>query len=235
MASQRGVVAWRGSLTGMSELVVGAVQMTSTEDVEANLERAAGAGPAGGDVPARCWSGLPENFAYLGNDRDHRLAIAETLPDPGTPPDAPRQGRRPDPRRDAGAGPRGRDLAPPGRLPRTGRRQQDPQQRRAARPFGGGGLRLSEDPPLRRRRPGRQALPRVRGHRARGRAGGGRDPLGRPRAQHLLRPPLPRALPGAGGGRRADRGGPLGVHAWRPGRITGTSCSAPGPSRTRSS
>ena len=27
--------------------------------------------------------GLPENFAYLGNDRDHRLAIAEPLPDPG--------------------------------------------------------------------------------------------------------------------------------------------------------
>jgi len=67
----------------MSELVVGAVQMTSTEDVEANLERARElvrqAATAGALLV-----GLPENFAYLGNDRDHRLAIAETLPDPGT-------------------------------------------------------------------------------------------------------------------------------------------------------
>jgi len=71
----------------MSELVVGAVQMTSTEDVEANLERARElvrqAATAGALLV-----GLPENFAYLGNDRDHRLAIAETLPDPGTPADA---------------------------------------------------------------------------------------------------------------------------------------------------
>ncbi len=44
-------------------------------------------------APAPLLVGLPENFAYLGNDRDHRLAIAETLPDPGTPPDA--SGRRP--------------------------------------------------------------------------------------------------------------------------------------------
>jgi predicted amidohydrolase len=67
----------------MSELVVGAVQMTSTEDLEANLERARElvrqAATAGALLV-----GLPENFAYLGNDRDHRLAIAETLPDPGT-------------------------------------------------------------------------------------------------------------------------------------------------------
>jgi predicted amidohydrolase len=66
----------------MSELVVGAVQMTSTEDVETNLERARElvrqAATAGALLV-----GLPENFAYLGNDRDHRLAIAETLPDPG--------------------------------------------------------------------------------------------------------------------------------------------------------
>ncbi|HTB59198.1 MAG TPA: carbon-nitrogen hydrolase family protein [Polyangia bacterium] len=67
----------------MSELVVGAVQMTSTDVVEANLERARElvrqAATAGALLV-----GLPENFAYLGNDRDHRLAIAETLPDPGT-------------------------------------------------------------------------------------------------------------------------------------------------------
>jgi predicted amidohydrolase len=75
----------------MSELVVGAVQMTSTEDVEANLERSR-------ELVRRAATsgallvGLPENFAYLGNDRDHRLAIAETLPDPGTPPDASRPG-----------------------------------------------------------------------------------------------------------------------------------------------
>jgi predicted amidohydrolase len=75
------VAAPRGSLSGMSELVVGAVQMTSTEDVGANLERAhelvRQAATSGALLV-----GLPENFAYLGNDRDHRLAIAETLPAP---------------------------------------------------------------------------------------------------------------------------------------------------------
>lgn len=75
----------------VSELVVGAVQMTSSEDVEANLERA-------GDLVRQAASagallvGLPENFAYLGNDRDHRLAIAETIPDPGTPAAEARDG-----------------------------------------------------------------------------------------------------------------------------------------------
>jgi predicted amidohydrolase len=63
----------------MSDLVVAAVQMTSTDDVDGNLQRArelvreaAGAGAL--------LIGLPENFAYLGNDTDHRLAIAEDLP-----------------------------------------------------------------------------------------------------------------------------------------------------------
>lgn len=63
----------------MSDLVVAAVQMTSTENVDANLQRArelvreaAGAGAL--------FIGLPENFAYLGNDSDHRLNLAETLP-----------------------------------------------------------------------------------------------------------------------------------------------------------
>ena len=69
----------------MSELVVGAVQMTSTEDVEANLERARELVRQAATSGALL-VGLPENFAYLGNDRDHRLAIAETLPDPGTGP-----------------------------------------------------------------------------------------------------------------------------------------------------
>jgi deaminated glutathione amidase len=76
----------------MSELVVGAVQMTSTEDVEANLERARELVRQAATSGALL-VGLPENFAYLGNDRDHRLAIAETLPDPGTPHDA--SGARP--------------------------------------------------------------------------------------------------------------------------------------------
>jgi predicted amidohydrolase len=67
----------------MSELVVGAVQMTSTEEVEANLERARELVRESASAGALL-VGLPENFAYLGNDRDHRLAIAETVPEPGT-------------------------------------------------------------------------------------------------------------------------------------------------------
>jgi len=61
---------------------VAAVQMTSTDDVGRNLSSvrqlvtdAAGRGAS--------LVGLPENFAYLGSDRDHRLAIAEPLPLPG--------------------------------------------------------------------------------------------------------------------------------------------------------
>ena len=63
----------------MSALVVAAVQMTSTEDVAANLERARELVRQAATAGARL-VGLPENFAYLGTDRDHRLAIAETLP-----------------------------------------------------------------------------------------------------------------------------------------------------------
>jgi len=59
-------------------LRVGAVQMTSTEEVERNLEKARTlvrrAAAAGAQLV-----GLPENFAFLGTDRDHRLAIAESL------------------------------------------------------------------------------------------------------------------------------------------------------------
>ncbi len=69
----------------MSDLVVAAVQMTSTENVDSNLARArelvreaAGAGAL--------LIGLPENFAYLGNDNDHRLALAEALPARGEQP-----------------------------------------------------------------------------------------------------------------------------------------------------
>jgi predicted amidohydrolase len=67
---------------GVSDLVVAAIQMTSSGDVEANLDRcrelvreAAGAGAL--------LVGLPENFAYLGGDQDHRLAIAEEIPPTG--------------------------------------------------------------------------------------------------------------------------------------------------------
>jgi predicted amidohydrolase len=63
----------------MTELVVGAVQMTSTADVEANLERASELVREAASADALL-VGLPENFAYLGEDRDHRLSIAEVLP-----------------------------------------------------------------------------------------------------------------------------------------------------------
>ena len=59
-------------------LRVAAVQMTSTEDVDANLATAARlvhkASEAGATLVV-----LPENFAFLGSDRDHRLAIAEPV------------------------------------------------------------------------------------------------------------------------------------------------------------
>src|SRR3954471_9547277 len=71
----------------MSDLAIAAVQMTSGEDVAANLERARELVRQAATSGALL-VGLPENFAYLGNDRDHRLAIAETLPDPGTSPDS---------------------------------------------------------------------------------------------------------------------------------------------------
>jgi len=67
----------------MSDLVLAAVQMTSGEDVDANLERSrelvGEAANAGALIV-----GLPENFAYLGSRQDHRLAIAEELPPVGT-------------------------------------------------------------------------------------------------------------------------------------------------------
>src|SRR3954471_6855046 len=69
-------------LPHMSDLVAAAIQLTSTEDVSANVERSRTlvreAAAAGASL-----IGLPENFAYLGSDRDHKLAIAETLPDGG--------------------------------------------------------------------------------------------------------------------------------------------------------
>ena len=59
-------------------LRVAAIQMTSTEDVERNLSTAAGLVRQARTMGATL-VGLPENFAFLGADRDHRLAIAESL------------------------------------------------------------------------------------------------------------------------------------------------------------
>jgi predicted amidohydrolase len=59
-------------------LWVAAAQLCSTENVADNLTRAGelvkGAARAGAQLV-----GLPENFAYLGSDRDHKLALAEEI------------------------------------------------------------------------------------------------------------------------------------------------------------
>ncbi len=59
-------------------LCAAAVQMTSTEDVAGNLASACQLVRVAARRGAQL-VGLPENFAYLGSDRDHRLAIAEPL------------------------------------------------------------------------------------------------------------------------------------------------------------
>jgi len=69
----------------MSDLVVAAVQMTSTENVDTNLQRARELVREAASAGAQL-IGLPENFAYLGNDSDHRLTLAEALPAPGGQP-----------------------------------------------------------------------------------------------------------------------------------------------------
>jgi predicted amidohydrolase len=68
----------------VGRLRVAAVQMTSTEDVEANLARVARLVHSAADAGATL-VGLPENFAFLGSDRDHRLAIAESVQTGGGP------------------------------------------------------------------------------------------------------------------------------------------------------
>jgi predicted amidohydrolase len=67
----------------MPALTVAALQLTSGEDVEANLAKSTALALAAADAGASL-IGLPENFAYLGTDRDHRLSIAEELPVAGT-------------------------------------------------------------------------------------------------------------------------------------------------------
>jgi predicted amidohydrolase len=66
----------------MAALTVAAVQLTSTEDVEVNLATVSTLVREAAEAGASL-IGLPENFAYLGTDRDHRLSIAEDLPPPG--------------------------------------------------------------------------------------------------------------------------------------------------------
>jgi predicted amidohydrolase len=60
----------------MSPLTVAAIQLTSTEDVAKNLHRCGQLVEAAAADGANL-VGLPENFAYLGGDNDHRLSIAE--------------------------------------------------------------------------------------------------------------------------------------------------------------
>jgi predicted amidohydrolase len=59
-------------------LWVAAVQLCSTENVADNLTRASDLVKAAASAGAKL-VGLPENFAYLGSDRDHKLAIAEDV------------------------------------------------------------------------------------------------------------------------------------------------------------
>ena len=73
----------------MSHLTVAAIQLTSTDDVAKNLDACtrliAEAAASGAKL-----IGLPENFAYLGSDRDHRLSLAERVgPDETGPGDGP--------------------------------------------------------------------------------------------------------------------------------------------------
>jgi predicted amidohydrolase len=56
--------------------------MTSTDDVGRNLATAERLVTEAAAAGARL-VGLPENFAYLGGDRDHKLGLAERLESPG--------------------------------------------------------------------------------------------------------------------------------------------------------
>jgi predicted amidohydrolase len=67
------------------DVVVAAVQLCSTDDVARNLARVNALGTEAARAGARLVA-LPENFAYLGGDRDHKVSIAEVIP--GMPGDA---------------------------------------------------------------------------------------------------------------------------------------------------
>jgi predicted amidohydrolase len=62
----------------MSHLTVAAIQLTSTDDVANNLDACARLISEAAASGAKL-IGLPENFAYLGSDRDHRLSLAERV------------------------------------------------------------------------------------------------------------------------------------------------------------
>jgi predicted amidohydrolase len=74
---------------------VAAAQLCSTEDVAQNLTRAGALVKAAARAGAEL-VGLPENFAYLGSDRDHKLSIAEEVGDDARGPilEAMRQAAR---------------------------------------------------------------------------------------------------------------------------------------------
>lgn len=67
-----------------SALRFAAVQVCSTEDVEDNLTRCERLVRQAAAEGAQL-VGLPENFAYLGSARDHKLALAEPLDAPSPP------------------------------------------------------------------------------------------------------------------------------------------------------
>lgn len=79
----------------MTSMWVAAVQLCSTEDVAENVTRARALVKAAAQAGAQL-VGLPENFAYLGSDRDHKLSIAEDASDSGRGPilEAMRQAAR---------------------------------------------------------------------------------------------------------------------------------------------
>ncbi len=70
----------------MSYLTVAAIQLTSTDDVASNLDTCARLIAEAAASGAKL-IGLPENFAYLGSDRDHRLSLAERVGGDATGPD----------------------------------------------------------------------------------------------------------------------------------------------------
>jgi deaminated glutathione amidase len=76
-------------------LWVAAAQLCATENVADNLTRARRLVKGAADGGARL-VGLPENFAYLGSDRDHKLALAEDASDDARGPilEAMRQAAR---------------------------------------------------------------------------------------------------------------------------------------------
>src|SRR5436190_12366919 len=59
-------------------LWVAAAQLSATENVAENVTRCREIVKAAARSGAQL-VGLPENFAYLGSDRDHKLAIAEEV------------------------------------------------------------------------------------------------------------------------------------------------------------